>query len=102
MTARAQNEFCQKIIQIIGTQPRIKKAQEGLYWWRWQVKDSEFCVYLHGNEVNEIGLVLFNEKNYTQNLKEIPPLRSSFKRQKSLQWIMHLDPHQEAKDACSA
>jgi hypothetical protein len=77
MTAREQNEFCQKIIQIIGTQPRIKKVQEGLYCWRWIVANSEFCVYLHGNDVDEIGLVLFNQKNYTQTSKEIPPLRSS-------------------------
>ena len=27
MTVRAQNEFCQKISQIIGTQPRIKSPR---------------------------------------------------------------------------
>ena len=63
MTATEQNEFYKNLCRILGKQASsVKRVQEGVYCWRWLVRQSEFCVYLHGNEAHELGLVFFNQK----------------------------------------
>lgn len=66
MTPEERNKFYEKICRILGKRAssvkKVKKVKEDLYCWRWLVANSEFCVYLHGNDASEIGLVLFNQK----------------------------------------
>ena len=66
MTPEKRNKFYKKICRILGKHAssvkKVKKVKEDLYCWRWLVANSEFCVYLHGNDAHEIGLVLFNQK----------------------------------------